>query len=149
MATAWPLVKAWEVAIAPTLPAFADAEVDSGIRATMSAAPKYMAVGAVMEEDNAGTYARESAYDGSVWTEVGDVRSMIVAQTGDGDPSAVEAQAFAMADALDKAIHADPTLGGVLSADATVQTSVDVLAISNSDGTATALVHVLHYTTTT
>lgn len=149
MATAWPAVKAWLAAKAPTLPEFADATVFSGVPASQAAPAQYFAVGAVMEEDNAGTFSRQDAYDGTVWQEQGDVRSMIVAQSGQADGSANEAAAFAMAAALDTVIHADRTLGGTLSRDATVQTSVDVLAISNARGTATALVYVLHYTTIT
>jgi len=146
---AWPLVKAWIAETAPTLPAFSGAHVLTGLPTTRSSAAKYLVVGAVMEEDNAGSYQRSPAYDGTVWTETGEVRSMIVAQSGQGDDSDNEAAAFAMIEALDEAAHADNTLGGVLSAETLIETSVDVLAISNLRGTATALVHVLRYTTTT
>jgi hypothetical protein len=148
MATAWPLVKQWLVDIAATLPAFSGAEIHAGIDPTMVAANRHFTAGAVMEEENAGTYSRQSAYDGTVWAEQGDVRSMIVAQSGDADGAANEAAAIAMAEALDEAIHADATLGRLLSPEATVQTSVDVMPISNPNGSATALVYVLHYTTT-
>jgi hypothetical protein len=150
MATAWPQVKAWIAATVPgLLPAFQDAEVYSGLPATMSAAGKFITVGAVGEEDNAGTYGRSPHPDGFSWTEIGDVRSMIVAQSGDSDGATNEASAFAMAEALDAAIHGDRTLGGVLSVDSLAETSIDVLVISNANGTATALVHNLRYTTTT
>lgn len=149
MPTQWPHVKQWLVDTAIGLPAFADADVAAGIQATYSAASKYMAVGAVMNEDNAGTFQRQQVYDGSVWSETGEVRSLVVAQSGDADGSQQETAAFAMVEALDAAIHADRRLGGLLSADAEVRTSTDVLVISNADGTATALVHVLTYTTTT
>lgn len=145
--TVWPQVKAWIVATAPGLTSFTDAEVYSGIPATESAPMKFLAAGAVMDENNAGTFARELGYDGNVWRETGEVRSMIVANSGDSDGTAAETAAFAMAADLDNAINADRTLGGVLSPDSEVHTSVDVLAISNSNGTATALVHVLTYTT--
>ena len=77
------------------------------------------------------------------------MRSTIVAQSGDSDPSFAEGDAFTMADALDAWIQANRTLGGALSPDSDIRTSIDVLSISNARGTATELVYVLTYTTTT
>lgn len=146
---AWPTVKAALAAAAGALSEFADAEIYVGPVATMDVPLKYLAVGFVNDENNAGTYERAPAYDGSVWAETGEVRSTIVAQAGDSDPSIAEGDAFAMADALDGWIRDNRTLGGVLSPDSDIRTSVDVLSISNSEGTATELVLVLTYTTTT
>jgi hypothetical protein len=146
---AWPLVKAAIAAGAQTLPAFADAEVYLGPQATNDAPLKFFEVGFVNDENNAGTYGRGAAYDGSVWSETGEVRSTITANAGDAEPSIAEGDAFGMADALDAWIDGDRTLGGVLSLDSEIRTSVDVISISNVNGTATELVHVLTYTTTT
>lgn len=148
MAVAWPRVKNWIYTTAPGLASFAGAETYHGIPVAMSAPSKYLAVGAVMDENNAGTYSRQLIYDGTVWQEVGEVRSMLVASSGDSDDTTAETDAFAMAADLDAAVDADRTLGGVLSEDSEVHTSVDVLSISNQSGTADALVWVLTYTTT-
>jgi hypothetical protein len=145
---AWPNVKAAIAAGAESLPEFSDAEVYIGPTPTNDAPLKSLEVGFVNDENNAGTYSRSLAYDGTVWGETGDVRSTIVAQAGDDDPSIAEADAFTMADALAGWIASDPTLGGVLSLDSEVRTSVDVLSISNARGTATELVLTLTYTTT-
>ncbi|HET6914866.1 MAG TPA: hypothetical protein VFH56_02135 [Acidimicrobiales bacterium] len=146
---AWPAVKAAIAAGAAALPAFADAEIYVGPQATNDAPLKFFEVGFVNDENNAGTYARALAYDGTVWSETGDVRSTITANAGDSDPSIAEADAFTMADALAAWIQGDPTLGRVLSPDSEVHVAVDVLSISNArGGTATELVLTLTYTTT-
>jgi len=145
---AWPSVKAAIYAGALSLPEFADASVYNGPQVTSEASLKKLEVGFVNDENNAGTYERAPAYDGSVWSETGEVRSTIVAQSGDSDPSIAEGDAFTMADALDAWIQANRTLGGALSLDSDIRTSIDVLTISNARGTATELVYVLTYTTT-
>ena len=146
---AWPAVKAALVAGAQSLPEFTDVTVFVGPQATKAAPRKMLEVGFVNDENNAGTYERAPAYDGTVWSETGEVRSTIVAQSGDADGSTAEVDAFAMADALDVWIDGDRTLGGALSLDSDLRTSIDVLSISNTRGTATELVYVLTYTTTT
>lgn len=145
---AWPQVKAALAAGAGSLPEFADVSVYIGPTPTSEAPAKALEVGFVNDENNAGTYERALTYDGTVWNETGNVRSTIIAQAGDSDPSIAEADAFTMADALADWIAADPTLGGVLSEDSEVRTSVDVLSIANANGTATELVLTLTYTTT-
>ena len=146
---AWPAVRTAIFTGATGLPAFADASIYVGPTPTNEAPTKALEVGFVNDENNAGTYERSLAYDGSVWAETGDVRSTIIANAGDSDPSIAEGDAFTMADALQGWIQSDPTLGGVLSLDSEVRVSVDVLSISNPDGTATELVLTLTYTTTT
>lgn len=145
---AWQAVKAAIFTGAASLPAFADASIYNGPQVSSEAPLKKLEVGFVNDENNAGTYERSLAYDGWVWAETGEVRSTIVAQSGDADPSIAEGDAFVMADALADWIQADPTLGGVLSPDSEVRTAVDVLSISNARGTATELVLTLTYTTT-
>ena len=145
---AWPSVKAAIYAGAQSLPEFADVSIYVGPTPTDEAPAKAFEVGFVNDENNAGTYERTPAYDGTVWSETGEVRSTIVAQSGDSDPSIAEGDAFTMADALDEWIQANRTLGGALSPDSDIRTSIDVLTISNARGTATELVYVLIYTTT-
>lgn len=146
---AWPAVRTAIFTGATGLPAFADASIYLGPTPTNEAPTKALEVGFVNDENNAGTYERAPAYDGTVWSETGEVRSTIVAQSGDADGSTAEVDAFAMADALDVWIDGDRTLGGALSLDSDLRTSIDVLSISNTRGTATELVYVLTYTTTT
>ena len=148
MATQWPRVKAWMVATIPTLPGLADVLVTNGPETSGDAPNRYVQVGFVTD-DNAGTYQQSLAYDGTVTQEVGELRSEIVAQAGDADPSIAEADCFAIADALDMVIRADHTLGGTLSRDGFAETTVEVKSEANEYGTATALVYVLRYTTTT
>lgn len=148
MAAQWPRVKSWLATTIPTLPGMGQVVVYAGPPASHAAPTRYVTVGFVTE-DNGGTFQQSQVYDGTVWAEVGEIRSQIVAQDGGTDPAVSEAAAFAIADALDAAIRADRTLDGTLSPDAITESAVDVLSISNPNGTATALVHVLRYTTTT
>jgi hypothetical protein len=148
MATQWPRVKAWLVATIPTLPGLADVVVLNGPEAVGDSADRYVTVGFV-RDDNGGTYQQMQAYDGTVWQEAGELRSEIVAQAGDSDPSLAEADCFAIADALDAKIRADRTLDKTLSPDGMTETTVEVRSEANEYGTATALVYVLRYTTTT
>lgn len=144
----WPLVKAWLVDTIPTLTGLSGWAVYSGPVAGRAAPKRYVSVGFV-EDDNGGTFTRGPVYDGTAWSEVGEVRTRITAQSGDSAGSVAEADAFAAVDAIDEKVRDDWTLGGLLSAEAEIQTSIDVLSISNARGTATELVHVLRYTTTT
>jgi hypothetical protein len=148
MASQWPLVKSWLVEKIPTLPGLADVAVYAGPPTTSESAERYVTVGFVAD-DNGGMYIQERWGDGSVWLETGEVRSQIVAQVGDTDPAISEGLCFAIADALDSAIRTGRNLDGTLSAEGTCDSSVEVHSVSNANGTATALVHVLRYTTTT
>ena len=148
MATQWPRVKAWLVATIPTLPGLADVVVLNGREVVGDSPDRYVTVGFVTD-DNGGTYQQVQAYDGSSWQEIGELRSEIVAQAGDEDPSIAEADCFAIADALDAEIRSSRTLGGTLSPEGTSETTVEVRSESNEYGTATALVYVLRYTTIT
>jgi hypothetical protein len=147
MATAWPNVKNWLADTIPTLTGLSDVQVFDGPPVGRAAPKRYVAVGFV-EDDNAGTYSREPAYDGTVWSETGDVRARIVANSGNTDDTA-QNNAFAIVEAIQQAIADDTTLGGALSKDSEVHAAVDVLSISNARGTATELVLTLTYTTTT
>lgn len=148
MAAQWPKVKAWLVATIPTLPGLEDVEVIAGPPNTGDSPERYITVGFV-SGDKAGTYQLTRNPDGYQWDEIGELRSEIVAHLGDSDPSFAESDAFAAADAIDKRIRSDSTLGGTLSRNATVESVIEVDSISNMNGTATALVIALHYTTTT
>lgn len=148
MSAQWPHVKAWIAATIPTLAGLDDVTVFAGPSPSGASPARFVEVGFV-DDDNGGSYQRTPAYDGTVWTETGEIRTKIVAQSGSGDPSGAETQAFAVADALDAKVRADRTLGGVLSQDGFVDTLVDVVSVSNANGTATGLVYVLRYSTTT
>lgn len=148
MAIQWPHVKAWLADTIPTLAGLSDVAVTNGPEVSGEAPSRYVTVGVVDDEEDAGTFERSLIYDGSVWSETGEVRSTIVAQSGDSDPTDAEVGAFAIAEAIDAKVQADPTLDGTLSPDSEVRSSFDVKSISNSRGTATELVHVLTYTTT-
>lgn len=146
-AAKWPQVKAWLLDAYAALPSASTTTVFNGMPVTKAAPRSFVTVGFV-EDDNGGTYSQQTEYDGSVWSEVGEVRSKIVVNSGNSDPSTAEAAAFAIAGDLSDVIDADQTLSHVLSPEANVFCAVDVLSISNSNGTATELVHTVRYTTT-
>lgn len=149
MAAQWPRVKGWLAAAIPTLPGLEDVLVYAGPPvAAGNSAPRYVTVG-YTAGDKGGSYQIVQADGGIGWEEIGEVRTAIVAQAGDSDPSIAEADAFAVADAIDRVIRADHTLGGTLAAWGTAESIIEVDSIANPNGTATELVHVLRYTTTT
>lgn len=149
MAAQWPKVKAWLVATIPTLPGMpAGVQVYAGPPITGDDPQRYVTVGFVTD-DKGGTYQQTENAGGFDWDEVGEVRSQIVAQYGDSDPSLAENDAFAIADAIEQAIRSDHTLGKTLDPTGTAESIVEVLSVADPDGTATALVHTLRYTTTT
>lgn len=143
----WPSVKAVMAATIPTLAGLSDVEVLAGPSITGDAPERYVTVGYV-DGDNAGTFQTTLEYDGWSRREVGEVRSQIVAQTGDSDGSIAEADCFAVADAIDAWIRDDRRLANTLSPDSMVETTVEVHSVSNANGSATVLIHVLRYSTT-
>lgn len=147
-AAIWPKVKAALAAGVPTISSLTDVEVYAGPPISGEAPERYITIGYV-EGDNAGTYQQAREYDGFFTREVGEVRTQIVAQRGESDGSLAEADCFAAADAIDAWVWADRTLGGVLSQDSMVETTVEVHSVSNAAGTATVLIHAFRYTTTT
>ncbi len=148
MAAQWPQVKAWLVRTIPTLPGMTGVSVYSGPPESGEQPERYVTVGYVTD-DHGGSYQLAQSPDGFQWDEAGEVRSEVVAQVGDSDPAIAQGEAFVIADALDRVIRSDHTLGKTLSANGTAETHVEVHSISNAGGTATALVHTLRYTTTT
>jgi hypothetical protein len=141
-------VKAWLVATIPTLPGLSDVVAYAGPQVTGDNPLRYVTVGYVAD-DHGGQYQKLQTDDGSVWQEIGEVRCQIVAQSGDTDTAANELQAFAIADALEVAVRADRRLGGTLSPDGTSEWATEVHSVIDQNGTATALVHSLRYTTVT
>lgn len=143
----WTTVKGWLVDTFPTLTSMATATTFDGPPVTRGNPQRFVTVGFV-EDDNAGTFSQQSDYDGSVRSEVGEVRSKIVWNSGSSATSSTEGAAFAVVNELSGLIEQDQTLGNLLSPEATAFLAVDVLQLSNARGTATELVLTLRYTTT-
>lgn len=140
---AWPLVRDRLVAVLPTLPGWTGVTVQHGQQVTGSAPGDFVTVGYVPGEDFAGSY--EQTRPGA-WNveETGTVRSQVVSASGDTDIAAREARVFALADAWEAWLTANPTLG-VLSASSTASLSVDVEPVQNSAGAAARLIVTVAY----
>jgi hypothetical protein len=152
MAAQWPLVAERLVALLPTLPGWSGVEVFDGPPVTGETPAQYATVGYVSDE-HAGTYNTTLGPNGQQTVETGQVISQLVCATGDSDEGDVEvssmrSQAFALMDALDAEIRRDRRLG-VLSQEGTTDLAVDVLSVSNRQGTACSLVFTLTYFTVT
>lgn len=143
MTTAWPNVAAKLVML---LRAAGAPAVFLGQPVTAAVPKEYATVGFV-EDDDGGSYAVEPIYDGTMLGETGTVACQIVAQGGGTDLAPMAARVFAVADSLQAAIRADPTLGGLLSADATCTASVLVRTVQNTAGSAQSLVVTINYFT--
>lgn len=141
----WPKVQQALLTLLPTLSAWSGVIVQDGPFLAPPTDGEYVTVGAVDDEDGAGTWQQEQdGLDGFV-AETGTVRCEIAVSTGADDLPAVRARAFVLADALDAALRADNTLGGQFGVDTEVTVSGDVVPVQNSSGTAVRLVLAVNY----
>lgn len=144
MATAWPKVATALVALLPTLPRFTGVAVYDGPPVGSETPYDYVTVGYVEDED-AGSYETEHGLVDGYLTESGEVRCHFVSQSG--DEVLPRAEVFALIDAVEVALRSDPTLGGVLSDDATCLLSGVVSSVQNANGSAQSVVVAVVYTT--
>jgi hypothetical protein len=145
----WPRVFAGLLALPATLPAFADVVTFDGQPVTNDAPEDWFTVGFVTD-DGAGSYQQAPDPSGVATQEVGEVRCHLACNTGDGDPSITRDRAFALVAALQGALEADPTLGGHVTAQSSVvSVSTQVMAVQNSQGSASSLLVTVHYQTVT
>lgn len=140
--TAWPLLAGRLVSWLPTLPGWAGVAVYDGPPVTADVPGSYVTVGFVLGEDNGGSY--DQVYlAGGLLEETGTVHCEIVCWTGDVDLATMRTQAFALADALQAAMSADGTLGGVVRSAAM---TVDVRPVQTTAGAEQRLMVTLNYT---
>lgn len=147
MAAQWPVVVARLLALLPTLPGWSTVTVIDGPLVSADVPDDYVTVGYV-DNDQGGSYTQVQDPNGFQWQETGTVRCQLSCVTGDADLPAVRVRAFALIDAVEAAVRADRRLG-VLSPSGTSELDVDVLSLSNANGTAQQLTFTLHYTTVT
>jgi hypothetical protein len=142
MAFMWPQIKTWLVTNLPTItgvPVFNGPPV-SGDNPT-----SYITVGWTGTGDSAGDFQQTYADDGLGMLEDGTVLCDFVAQSGDIDLAGSETTVFAMADALNQALRADKSLGGLLDEPATIWLQISPQAIQNKAGSAVPLLVSVQY----
>jgi hypothetical protein len=149
MSAQWPRVAGWLSTTLPTLPAWAGVTVFAGEPNTGDTPAVYATIGYVPDSFGAGSYSSAQTPDGARLGETGQVRSLIVASSGDTDTAQYVADVFALVDALEVLIRADRTLGGTLSLDSQVSVEVGVNSVENLLGTAASLLVIVHYYTVT
>lgn len=149
MSTVWPAVVDHLLTLLPTLPGWDAVEVYDTDPVTSDVPADYAVVARTSDDTTSGNYVRSLNINGFMVDEAGTVRVHIVTRTGDVDPSGVRASGFALADALQDALIADQTLGGVLGAVGTVDVTVDVQSVADPRGTAQSLIVSLNYTSLT
>ena len=141
--TAWPVVKGRFAVLAAGLSGWSQVSVYNGPVVTGEAPTEFFTVGFVPGEDFGGSYEQDRGL-GDVPQEVGTVRSELVCSSGDTDMVTVEARAFALVDALQAAVDADPTLG-VMRSGSTSALSVDVQPQQTTAGAVQRLVVTVSY----
>jgi hypothetical protein len=155
MAAQWPLIANQLVALFPTLPSWTSAySVYYGPPLDAGTTDTFVTVGYVVPLDgssdiHAGTYSTTRDPDGFRWQETGSVNCELRAVTGDDTLLAMQTAAFAIANDFEQSFRTDRRLGGVLSVDSSVDTSVDVQSVANGGGAVQSLVLTLHYFTIT
>jgi len=147
MGAQWPLVVARMNTLLPTLSGWDAVMVSDGPLISADVPTDYVTVGYV-DDDTAGDYNQTQDPNGFQYVETGTVRSQLNCVTGDTDLPSMRARVFALMDALEAAVRADRRLG-VLSPAGTSELDVEVLSLSNENGTAQSLVFTLHYQTVT
>lgn len=148
MSTRWPLVVGWLLETLPTLPGWSDIDVCDGSLVTYSENPNYAIVGHSGQDAGAGNYVRQ--IDPSMLIdEAGTVRTLVVTRSGDIDPAGVRSAGFVYADALEAALVADQTLGGVLGSAGTASVAVDVQTTAEAGGATQALIISVNYSSLT
>lgn len=140
---AWPLVRNALVTTLPGLPGWSTVTVYNGQQVTADAPADFVTVGYVPGEDFAGSY-EQTRPAGWGTEETGTIRSQLVSQDGDADLAANEARAFALVDAWESWLTADPTMG-VLEQGSTASLSVDVEPVQNTAGSAARLIVTVSY----
>lgn len=140
---AFPLVVARLVAHLPTLPGWSGVSVYDGEPVTGDDPSEYVTVGFVPGEDFAGSYeqSRPGSHDVE---EIGSVRSQLVSTSGDVDLAGRRAAVFALVDAWEQWLTADPTMG-VLFPSSVATLAVDVEPVQNDQGSAVRAVVTLNY----
>jgi len=142
----WPLVVDRLVQLLPGLPGWAGVSVFDGPPATGSTPAQFATVGYVAGEATSGNYTRQQAPDGFRYEETGSVVSQLVCETGDVAIPSMRLAVCGLADQIDAAIRLDRTLG-VLSPEGYCTVLVDVVPLSNQQGTGVALTFTLTYYT--
>jgi hypothetical protein len=140
----WPALCAGLVTTLAARPAFADAAVYDGEPLSHDT-DAFLAVGWV-EDDNAGSYTQEVNGSGHFLTETGEIQCTVEASSGNSTLTTPRAAAFALADDAVSAIGADRTIGGLLPAGSSCDTSVQVLPVQDADGSTQRLVLTFSYT---
>jgi hypothetical protein len=139
------------LAVANSLPAFTAAQVavyDSH-PITGDSPLNYFTVGFVTD-DGAGQYQQAPDPSGVATQEAGEIRCHLACNTGDTDPVITRSLAFSLVAALQGSLEADPTLGGHVTAQSSVvSVATQVMAIQNSQGSASSLLVTVHYQTVT
>lgn len=148
MSTTWPGVVGWLVTALPNLPGWSAVTVFDGPPVTAGPPSDYVTVGFV-DNEQAGSYTQTADADGFSVDETGTVRCRLVCTTSQVDMPGTRVRLFALVDAVAASVRTDRRLGGVLSAQGTVDLVVNVESIVNPTGTATSCVFDLNYYTVT
>jgi hypothetical protein len=141
--SAWPAVVARLVAYLPTLPGWSGVTVYDGPVTSQDYPADFVTVGYVRGEDFGGSFEQVRGI-GEMTEESGTVRCELVSQTGDTDIAAVRARVFALFDAWQDYVYADPRLG-VLGVSSTSSLAADVQPVQNTSGAAQRLTVTLSY----
>ncbi len=142
MAVLWPDVKDRLVAALPAV--LPTVRVYDGPVVTGETPDAYLTVGwqPSTDDESAGSFEQTPGPDGFSAQESGTVLMELAAVIGDTEVP----DGFGLADALTAWVHANPTLGGVLSANGTASLAVEVVEAQTTDGATQRLLLTLSYT---
>ncbi len=145
----WPKVPPALLTLLPTLPGWSGVEVFDGPPVSQGAPSAYCTVGYVLDEGSGGTFNQELGTVDGLREESGEVRCELVVSTGDVDIASVRSAAGDLVDALDAALRADQSLGGVLIGTPTLVLAADFLPVQNAAGASLRVAFSVQYFTLT
>ncbi len=143
----WPKVPAAVIALVEAIPAWSQVKVFDGRPVMTAPPPLRFTVGYVEDEGGAGDFNQEPGDVDGLREETGAVRCELVAQEGGSSLSAKRAQVADLIDALDAALRADQTLGGLLSQGDSVVLGADFLPVQNTSGASVRVAMSIQYVT--
>jgi hypothetical protein len=144
----WAAVVDYLLTLLPTLSGWSQVAVYDTDPITSDTPAAYAVVARTSDDNTSGSFIRSEQPSGLI-LESGTVRVHIVTRTGDIDPAGMRVSGFALLNAMEAALLADQTLGGILGVLGTLDLTVDILSVAATGGVAQSLIVSTNYTSLT
>ncbi len=141
----WPKVRAALPAFVASVHGWGSVEVFNGPPVTQGAPADWCSVGFVKDEGSAGDFNQEQGDLDGCREETGEIRCELVLKGDEGSMTELHLRASAYLDALDAALRADQSLGGLLGQGDSVVLGADFLPVQNTSGASVRVAMSIQY----